>query len=219
MAGPAHISLRDLGLTYATTTAQGVCVTFREPVRGIDPLGAIRHPSLTVTVADPQGLVHALGNPSTDVDADASDARTSVRQRLTHGALAGATATTAMSAAMLPLQRLGRSQKLPPRAIAERVVSPLRRAPEPMARGSAAAGHVAFGTAAGALFGLAAPRLAGPGWFRGVSFATGLMLVSYEGWVPAARVLPSLHRQSTARQASLVVGHLVYGVVLGRLAG
>jgi hypothetical protein len=86
-------------------------------------------------------------------------------------------------------------------------------------RASAAAGHVAFGSAAGALFAVAAPRMPGPGWLRGVSFATGLLLISYEGWVPAARILPSLHRQSTTRQASLVVAHLLYGTVLGRLAG
>ena len=144
---------------------------------------------------------------------------TGVRQRLTRGALGGATATAAMSATMLALQRLGRSRKLSPRVITERVVSPVRRAPDAVARGAAAAGHVAFGTAAGAVFGLAAPRLPVPGWFRGACLATGLLLISYEGWVPATRILPSLHRQSTARKASLVVGHLVYGAVLGRLAG
>ncbi|MCU1496134.1 MAG: hypothetical protein JWM47_87 [Acidimicrobiales bacterium] len=58
--GPPHLSFADRGLTFATNGQRGVCVSFREPVRGMDPLGLIRHPGLTVTVADPDGLVEAL---------------------------------------------------------------------------------------------------------------------------------------------------------------
>ena len=58
--GPAHLSFADHGLTFATNDRRGVCLRFHAPVRGIDPLGAIRHPGLTVTVADPTGLVRAL---------------------------------------------------------------------------------------------------------------------------------------------------------------
>ena len=32
---------------------EGVCIRFAEPVRGMDPMGKIRHPGLTVTVAEP----------------------------------------------------------------------------------------------------------------------------------------------------------------------
>src|SRR6187455_2175978 len=45
--GPAHISLKDRGLTFASNPDRGVCVSFREPVLGIAPFG-IRHPALTV---------------------------------------------------------------------------------------------------------------------------------------------------------------------------
>jgi hypothetical protein len=58
--GPAHLSLVDRGLTFATNDAEGVCLTFEEPVTGIDPAGFVRHPGLTVTVADPAGLAEAL---------------------------------------------------------------------------------------------------------------------------------------------------------------
>ena len=58
--GPAHLSLTDHGLTFATNDAQGVCVRFDEAVTGIDPRGLLHHPGLTVTVADPEGLVEAL---------------------------------------------------------------------------------------------------------------------------------------------------------------
>lgn len=60
-AGPAHLSFADRGVTFATNGDRGVCVRFREPVRGIDPTGSIRHPGATVTVADVEGLVALLG--------------------------------------------------------------------------------------------------------------------------------------------------------------
>jgi hypothetical protein len=61
VAGPYHwyravgprLSLADHGLTFGTTAARGVCLPLREPVPGIDPLGLLRHPGLTLTVADP----------------------------------------------------------------------------------------------------------------------------------------------------------------------
>ena len=58
--GPAHLSVADRGLTLATNTRRGLCVRFREPVPGIEPTGRLRHPGLTVTVADPEGLDEAL---------------------------------------------------------------------------------------------------------------------------------------------------------------
>lgn len=62
--GPAHLSLADKGLTFASNGASGVCISFAEPVKGIDPVGNLRHPGLTVTVADPDGLVRFLGRVS-----------------------------------------------------------------------------------------------------------------------------------------------------------
>lgn len=67
--GPAHLSFSDQGLTFATNGDLGVCFTFQEPVAGIEPSGRIRHPGLTVTVADPEALVEAavcLGISRTD---------------------------------------------------------------------------------------------------------------------------------------------------------
>lgn len=59
--GPPHLSFSDRGMTMATNRRRGLCVHFRTPVRGIDPLGMIRHPALTVTVDDPEALARALG--------------------------------------------------------------------------------------------------------------------------------------------------------------
>ena len=58
--GPARLSFADRGLTLATNRDQGVCISFREPIRGIEPTGRLRHPGLTVTVVDCPALVAAL---------------------------------------------------------------------------------------------------------------------------------------------------------------
>src|SRR5690606_26987976 len=54
--GPPHVSLRDRGLTFASNRDLGVCIGFAEAVRGVDALGVVRHPALTVTVEDVVGL-------------------------------------------------------------------------------------------------------------------------------------------------------------------
>jgi hypothetical protein len=64
--GPAHLSLSDWGLTFASNRRRGLCITFKEPVPGLEPTGRLRHPGLTVTVADVDGLAAALASAPTD---------------------------------------------------------------------------------------------------------------------------------------------------------
>ncbi len=59
-AGPARLGITDGGLTFASNGEQGVLISFRKRVPAIDPFRLIRHPELTVTVADVHGLVRAL---------------------------------------------------------------------------------------------------------------------------------------------------------------
>lgn len=61
-AGPARLGVTDAGLTFASNGDRGVLLTFHQRVPAIDPLGLIRHPELTVTVADVDGLVKTLGH-------------------------------------------------------------------------------------------------------------------------------------------------------------
>lgn len=63
-AGPAHLSMADRGITMATNGDRGVCMSFTDPVAGIEPTGRLRHPNLTVTVADCEGLTQALAAAS-----------------------------------------------------------------------------------------------------------------------------------------------------------
>lgn len=62
--GPAHLSLADRGLTFASNPQRGLCIRFRDPVPGIEPTGRLLHPGLTVTVDDVDGLARALSTPS-----------------------------------------------------------------------------------------------------------------------------------------------------------
>ena len=59
-AGTARLAITDRGLTFATNGDRGVLISFRTPVRGLDPLGAIHHPELTVTVSDVDRLEKIL---------------------------------------------------------------------------------------------------------------------------------------------------------------
>lgn len=49
----------DHGITFGTTAAGGVCVTFLEPIPRLI-VGMQAHPGLTVTVVDPAGLAAAI---------------------------------------------------------------------------------------------------------------------------------------------------------------
>jgi hypothetical protein len=60
-AGPAHLGVTDRSLTFATNGRRGVCLRFHEPIPGIEPFGVIRHPTLTLTLADIPGFIRALG--------------------------------------------------------------------------------------------------------------------------------------------------------------
>jgi hypothetical protein len=62
-AGPARLGVTDIGLTFATNGDRGVLITFKEKVRGSGPFRLLKHPELTVTVEDIDGLVAALSQP------------------------------------------------------------------------------------------------------------------------------------------------------------
>jgi hypothetical protein len=53
-------SRMDGGVTFGTNADGGVCVGFHEPVGALFGRNRLRHPGMTVTVADIDGLVDAL---------------------------------------------------------------------------------------------------------------------------------------------------------------
>jgi hypothetical protein len=59
-AGPARLAVTDRGLTFASNGERGLLICFDRKVWGLDRLGLIRHPELTVTVEDPEALAAAI---------------------------------------------------------------------------------------------------------------------------------------------------------------
>jgi hypothetical protein len=62
-AGPPHLSFSDRGISFTTNGERAVCLQFRTPVPGIEPTGRLTHPGATLSVADPEGLARAIGQP------------------------------------------------------------------------------------------------------------------------------------------------------------
>lgn len=59
-AGPARLAFTDRGLSFTPNGDRGVLISFAVPVTGLDPFGLLRHPELTVGVAEPERLVERL---------------------------------------------------------------------------------------------------------------------------------------------------------------
>jgi uncharacterized membrane protein YagU involved in acid resistance len=117
---------------------------------------------------------------------------------------------------------------MPPEEISERAVERVgertlgRESPSaPVVDFLAPVAHVGFGMAAGALFRLLSRQLRPPlaPVVQGTVFGVALWLVSYFGWLPALRLMPPAHRDEPGRQPAMLAAHLVYGAVLGGVAG
>ena len=140
--------------------------------------------------------------------------------KLGRGAVAGLAATLAMSAVMLGARRLRGEGEPGPEIVTQRA---LGQAGASVGEGAehalATVAHLAYGCSAGALFGLARPWLPLDRRLRGPLFGLALGVAGYEGWVPALGLFPPLHEQRRERRVPLLAAHLVYGWVLGALAG
>jgi hypothetical protein len=131
--------------------------------------------------------------------------------RLLSGALAGLTATTAMTAAMRRLHAALSPEErypLPPREITERLVPD--DLSETAVRDSALAAHFAYGAVVGALLAAGAPR---QGAKAGAVAGAAVWAASYFGWIPAFGVLRPASTHPLRRDALMISAHLVWGAV------
>jgi len=129
-----------------------------------------------------------------------------------------------MSVVMLSAKRAGVTGELPPERITRRAVSAVPPGPlHDHSDAIAALAHLGFGTIAGALFALVMKRrMRAPGSFgiaalMGMTYATGIWLVSYQGWVPVLGIMPPASSDRRGRVATMLVAHWVYGASLGVL--
>jgi hypothetical protein len=139
------------------------------------------------------------------------------RRRLVAGVVAGLLATLIMSAFMEWARRSRWLRKHPPEEITERALQRIGASvSEPLKDTTATAAHLAFGVGAGAGYGLLpAPRRRCLRVVAGVGYGLGIWAISYAGWAPAVRLMPSPTEDRTESQAAILASHVVYGAVLG----
>lgn len=137
-------------------------------------------------------------------------------------AVSGLAATLPMTIAMETMfRRLPLTQRypLPPRRITMRLAESLgieHRLDEPERHHLTLLNHFGYGTAAGAVYGLAARRWL-PGALGGAAFGLGLFVGSYLGWLPAADMHPPATQMPAKRNALMIAAHLIWGATLGTL--
>lgn len=135
---------------------------------------------------------------------------------LVRGALAGSAATVVMSAFMLAAQRAGLVGEQPPEAIVRSAGAAVGNEPQGLtADALASLAHLGFGATVGAGYALLPDRRAGVP--AAVATSLAVYAVSYQGWVPVLGALPRASRDRSDRQSVMVVAHVLFGAVLGRL--
>lgn len=138
------------------------------------------------------------------------------------GARAGLVATAAMSLLMLAARAAGLTGRLPPEKIADKATEQLPPSGQPsrdQRDALAAALHFGVGAALGALFGLATSglRRIGVSAALGVGFGTAVYATSYLGWMPALNIMPPATDDRPGRSITMLLGHWLFGGVLGAL--
>ena len=112
--------------------------------------------------------------------------------------------------------------RLPPRRITEATIAAVPKVEatsEETINALSVGAPLGFGAAAGALFavGYRISRWARPAPLGGMIFGLAVWAVSYVGWIPALGIMPPHQRDRPGRAESMVLAHMVYGLVLGTL--
>lgn len=135
--------------------------------------------------------------------------------------VAGAVATLPMSAVMLVAGRIGAMGTQPPERVAEKAMDAagVDDVSEREQDVTASFAHLAFGAGGGAAFALLRRRLdlPVPPVIQGVAYGLAVWATSYQGWIPALRILPSADDDRPGRRRTMIAAHVVYGGVLGAL--
>lgn len=140
--------------------------------------------------------------------------------RFLRGAIAGAVATAPMSAVMIGAKQFGLIGELPPEKITANFLKRTPISPSEEHQDSlATALHFGFGSAAGALFGVIAPKRLIARIPLGMTYGAAIWGVSYMGWIPAFGIMPHAARDRRDRQMVMLAGHVVYGTALALLVG
>ena len=141
---------------------------------------------------------------------------------LLRGALAGLAATAAMSAVMVGRKKHGKLGRMPQEKIVRGLLdrAGLERPSRPVLDALALGSHLAYGAGTGGLYSAVHRRLGSPvGVVDGMVYGLLVWAASYAGWIPALGIMRPPHRDRQHRPTTMILSHLVYGGVLGALAG
>ena len=144
-------------------------------------------------------------------------------QKMVRGAAAGSLATAPMTLAMLatkPLLPAPERAELPPEQVTAGVLENAGVADDLSSATQeqlSLVAHFAFGAAAGAVYGLAAPANSSRQVSAGVLLGLGVWSVSYFGSLPAAGVRHSAWYDAAGRHLQLALSHVVWGGTTGWL--
>jgi hypothetical protein len=139
--------------------------------------------------------------------------------RVIAGSVEGAIATLPHTAVMFAARHAGMLGKLPPEKITDAMLDAADAdTTETTSNVVASVAHVGFGAGCGALYELIAPDTTiVRGAALGVAFATAVWVASYQGWVPAAGIMPPISRDARGRVAAMLGAHVAFGAALGAL--
>ncbi|GGH91632.1 DUF1440 domain-containing protein [Arthrobacter liuii] len=143
-----------------------------------------------------------------------TDSTGSTLEKVASGGLAGLLATGAMSALLVAADAAGVMNNEPPLKIVDEFAP---RLPLPLRDTAAVLAHFGYGVAGGCLYALIGKKQSTLG--AGVAYGALVWAVGYEGWLPAMGILPPAHRDKTGRAVTMLAAHLLYGAVLGKVAG
>jgi hypothetical protein len=143
------------------------------------------------------------------------------------GAAAGFAATVPMTVVMEALRALlpaEQYRRTPPREVVDRAIDTTL---EMTGEGSdvdeldrfvlTTAAHLAFGAAAGAIYG-AGSRSRRPSIFMGIAYGLGIWALAYGVGLPSLGLHPAATRDTRDRNEVLTISHAVWGAVLAKLS-
>ncbi len=137
------------------------------------------------------------------------------------GGLGGAVGTVGMSALMLAAGKAGLIGEQPPDKIARAALDAagVQQRDEEAQDALAILLHFGFGAGCGALFGVLHRRLPFrvPAALHGMVFALLIWATSYQGWIPALRIMPPASSDHPNRPRVMILAHLIYGALLGSI--
>ncbi len=157
------------------------------------------------------GSIYGSWNQSTKIFVHEYHWKGVVMKPLVFGALAGLTATMAMTAFMRRAHRylpVDEQYPLPPREIVDRTIDVEQ---EDTARTATMLAHFGFGGVAGLLYALPPVNRVG-----GASYGLGVWAASYLGWLPAFRILTPATDHPAKRNLLMLAAHVVWGLALAK---